>query len=284
MTNTYLHHCLKNEVLARWPDSAMPIRVYIAPFTWYEKRKQQQALLYKQMILDSLNTWRDISQGLVKFLVVDTLNQSQIDFRWRRVDRNSLGHCEYEIDAHGRLFSAEIQIGISDGVLHSAYQDTGEVRHTILHEIGHALGLTGHSDHPDDIMYVPHQYGVYRLSQRDAETLRWLYRLPIGFNYKAVGGKYDLKPGYTLNDVIDAIEKKMPVSASKAPTGFSKLIHPNNPQTQDQSDKLERHHQILSQMGRFHLTTQNIQVDPQKHAELTRIQIQQQRKNWLPPL
>jgi len=260
---TYLQHCLnKNGLLCRWPDGAMPIHVYIAPFTWYEKKKQQESMTYRQMVLDSLNAWQRVAKGKVRFLIVDSLNNSQIDFKWRRVDRKSLGHCTYEIDDKCRLFSASIQIGISDGLLHAEYQDAGEVQHTILHEIGHALGLSGHSDEPDDIMYVPHQYGVHTLSPRDVETLHWLYKLPVGFNYKAIGEKFKIAGGFTFNRVIDTIAaretgEELPDEVAAAPT-------PEEPQRRSsvlRTQSLDEQHQILSEMGRFHLKTQNIRVN-----------------------
>ncbi|MEB3207270.1 MAG: hypothetical protein VKK59_08020, partial [Vampirovibrionales bacterium] len=38
--DTYLSACLHNGRLARWPDKLFPIGVYIAPFHWYEAKKQ----------------------------------------------------------------------------------------------------------------------------------------------------------------------------------------------------------------------------------------------------
>ena len=42
------------------------------------------------------------------------------------------------------------------------------------HEIGHALGITGHSDDPSDLMAARFQAGT-SVSQRDADTLAFLY-------------------------------------------------------------------------------------------------------------
>jgi len=247
----------------------MPIHVYIAPFIWYEKKKQQESQVYRQLVLDALETWRKATNGLVRFNIVDKIDNSQIDFKWRRVDRKSLGHCVSEIDTHNRLFSAAIQIGISDGLLHAHYQDTGEVKHTVLHEIGHALGLREHSNRAPDIMYVPHQYGVYTLSERDIETIQWLYRLPVGFDYRAVGKKYNLQPGFTIDDIIDKLEQRIQGEMEEtAPSAFSEKLSPQTPQRSSGSilktSSLEEQHQILSEMGRFYLKTQGIQAKKPK--------------------
>lgn len=285
MGRTYLYNCLKDDYLCRWPDGAMPINVYIAPFTWYEKKKQQESLTYRQLVLDALDTWRKASNNLVRFQIVDNLNTSQIDFKWRRVDRKTLGHCTYEVDKQHRIFSAEIQIGISDGLLHAAYQNTGEVKHTVIHEIGHAVGLIGHSDQSNDIMYVPHQYGVYTLSDRDKETLSWLYKLPTGFNYKNVAGKYALKTGYDINDVINRIEKRIKGELTETvPDNFSVQLEKSSA-APSSNDVLEEHHAILSEMGRFYLKTQNISISKENQDSLRRIILEQKLKNqnFLPP-
>lgn len=233
----------------------MPIHIYIAPFHWYEKSKQDNSFYYRQMILESLQAWTDASGQLIRFKIVNRLSDSQIDFKWRRVDRKSLGHCQYHLNAQGTLYSAEIQIGISDGILHQEYNNTLEVRHTILHEIGHALGLIGHSDEPEDIMYVPHQYGTVGLSERDTHTLQWLYRLPIGFDFYRAGLEHKLEPPFTVQDVLDCLSGNPPAPKTK-PASQNKLPQAGG------GEILLGQHDILSQMGRFYLSTQNIQLPP----------------------
>lgn len=262
-TRTYLDQCLKDGLLVRWPAKAMPIRVYMAPFRWYEKSKQMESTAYNRMVLEAMDKWSQISGGAVRFQLVSTLNDSQIDINWRRVDRTSLGHCEYIINKQSLIYSAEIRIGISDGLIHAKYNDFDEVRHTVLHEFGHALGLIGHSDHSDDIMYVPHQYGVTRISERDVETLRWLYKLPAGFDYREAGRLYKLPEPFTLHDVIDRMAGV--TSKPKRPDA-----EPAKPSYQENPTALLEHHDILSEMNKFNLSIQNIRLDPQRKQSFVR--------------
>lgn len=48
----------------------------------------------------------------------------------------------------------------------------------ISHEMGHALGIWGHSDNPSDIMYYAHTRDIPNISPRDINTLKKVYQQP----------------------------------------------------------------------------------------------------------
>jgi hypothetical protein len=60
-----------------------------------------------------------------------------------------------------------------------------QVERVAMHEIGHALGMKGHSPVPTDFMFriLADREGVARLSAQDVNSFVSLYRLPNGAHY-----------------------------------------------------------------------------------------------------
>lgn len=84
----------------------------------------------------ALDEWHKVSNGKVSFIVVDNLLSSNINIDWKRVERQALGHCYFQYDKSNRLYSAEVAIGLTEGLVHADYMDEEEVYHTIYTKSG----------------------------------------------------------------------------------------------------------------------------------------------------
>lgn len=203
MPKTYLNGSVKNGAIMRWTIN--PLIVYIAPMKFYTKVGEDNK--YRKMVMDAFSAWQSACGGKLQFRITNVLLESNINVDWKRVDRNALGHCYFNWDSVGRLYGAEVSIGLTDGRIHKEYDNDVEVYHTILHEVGHAIGL-GHSPYKEDIMYTPHQYGNAMLSQNDKYSAQWLYRLPAGAPVKKIAEKYSIGTSTDIDAVIRRIDSK----------------------------------------------------------------------------
>lgn len=244
---TYLQHHLKNGKLIRWPQECFPLPVYIAPCSWYSMSEADR-YSYNNMVIEALGVWERASQGRVSFVIVNSLYDSQMNVEWRRVDRKSLGYCSFNYDGQSRLYTADVSIGISDGIIHRKYMDENEVYHTILHEIGHALGL-GHSPNESDIMYTPHQYGQINLSNRDINSIRWLYSLPYGASVESLNKEFSLSCS-NIDDII------MKIAMGETESQFQKTMNSVKTPQRDLEDEQKK----LAEMRKFQMSIQNIRL------------------------
>lgn len=164
--------------IRRWSDCRMPLRVYILPgadqLAGYEPD-------YEQVLKDSFGEWQEASAGKVKFVFLSPEQRRQADITCRWVEdtkdmnsdaENGETNLRFEL---GTIRKAKITLLLTDN---SAFPFTRNMIRTLcLHEIGHSLGIWGHSSNPEDVMFsiMPIVEKEQHLSARDKNTLRLLY-------------------------------------------------------------------------------------------------------------
>ena len=144
----------------RW--GRMPVNVWIEPhkFTPYVKR--------------AFTEWQIASDQAVRFNYVPR-NKAQIEVVFvQKAKTTTIGltSTQYTPDSH-KMLHAKIQLAQYDMQNHKL-TDTGIYR-VALHEIGHALGMGGHSKNPIDLMYPTLHKRLDNLSKNDIATIKYMY-------------------------------------------------------------------------------------------------------------
>ena len=250
---TYIQSSLHNGRISRWDRADFPLPFHMEQCRWYAAKGEEYK--YNDMVLRALKEWEIRSEGLVSFKPVSNLYDSKVNLTWKRVDRKSLGLCRFDYK-NSRMYTAEVEIGLSDGIIHRQYMDDNEVYHTILHELGHALGL-GHSNEKKDIMYTPHQYGIVQISENDLKTLEYMYNLPIGLTGEQMGKQFKINSS-NFDEIIYALEKKY----TKKSNGKNSVGAENRNLTEE--------NRRIADLKKYTMTLQNINinVNPLIHKDI----------------
>lgn len=173
---------VNEHVTLRWQKRRMPLKVHLP-------RPPEGFVSDPEAVWDSvrdgITDWADVAaDGVPSFRFVDDAGEADIPIVWERKSSGGdawyIAFAGYDIQPFARRF------GVSHIVITARREDGSEASlgilyQTVLHEMGHALGLGGHSPDRADIMY-PKISGsrAEGLSPRDRETLRLLYHRPNG--------------------------------------------------------------------------------------------------------
>lgn len=177
---------------------AMPIPVYITPYA---------DVGFMRCVQRAFDTWEQCSDGLVKFVQVDKPGQARIQVVWKRLGhKGDIAGCtlgaqtimKYTDRGRGSLafmsvsgvpvpvyiprFGPKyvvppqvIEVNLDLIMSREASQRYRLLENISTHELGHALGMLGHSPFKADMMNaITDEHS--RVSQRDINTLIELYK------------------------------------------------------------------------------------------------------------
>lgn len=168
----YLSNALINgQQVQRWNDTNTTISVTIKPGTGLTGWSPDMIGLVKSAFTE----WEKALGSRYRFVYTNDPAQTDIMVTWaRRSYGTQVGHQQIQYEGN-TLVNADVTIALL--APNGQYLDKVAIRSVAVHEIGHALGIRGHSETPGDIMYPSLQYNVTHLSANDIATIRALYRL-----------------------------------------------------------------------------------------------------------
>ncbi len=171
--SNYAGNALYNDVLFRWNTNE--------PITYFINNVNGSDGKYSNEIRKAFNIWSGASNGQIIFKEILSNNANIIVYLIDKTGEDDGLIGEVKPIITGKRLN-KVNINLNTKTSKGSNYPLNTFKVVAEHEIGHALGIWGHSYNPDDIMYetgdyitkVPANKG---LSKRDVNTLNLVYSL-----------------------------------------------------------------------------------------------------------
>lgn len=176
--STYLREAVALE-MNRWPKDKKTISVYFDRNTKVPGFRNE----FIGILRDCLTEWSDALSGRIRFVESPLERNADLVCRW--IYQPKLGKDDLLLNERGNanltayrgeISHATIKLLTAPSLIGS---DVSEdvIRKTCLHEVGHALGIRGHSPNNTDVMFylVESPTVQTHLTDRDKQTISRLY-------------------------------------------------------------------------------------------------------------
>lgn len=196
-------------IFCRWPAESMPLTFHVdepvVPEALQDEFRPIDPALYTEAVERAVAIWEAELEGLVEFARVAEPDDALVHFRvlaeeapTPEPDIRVLGSTEALHRAcrpHGwdpDSESLRVSFEVTEAIVYAADEfgmlTPAQVLAITMHEIGHVLGMMGHSPVPTDLMYrvLGERTARTGLSDADVNSFVTLYRLPNGSHYSLV--------------------------------------------------------------------------------------------------
>ena len=169
--NSYIRGVIAQGDVTRWNTKTFPLKVYV----------QQDGNVpdyYTAQIKRAYGKWQSVTGGKISFKFVSSPQNADMKCYFLpdlpNLSDDTAGYHQFKY--YGDT--------IADSVIKFRYANkngkpypSAMIYNVALHEIGHALGLAGHSSKSSDLMYPISMNRSYDISKRDLTTLKLLYSM-----------------------------------------------------------------------------------------------------------